>query len=52
VRPRGARLRERLREGLRQARAAAGMDAVCTVVEVAPWSRIPEARAMLVPRDD
>ena len=52
VRPRGARLRERLREGLRQARTAAGMEAVCTVVEVAPWSRIPETRAILVPRDD
>src|SRR5215216_1182658 len=52
VRPRGSRLRGRLREGLRQVRAAMGMDAVCTVVEVAPWSRIPEARAILVPRDD
>lgn len=52
VRPRGSRLRELLKEGLRQARAAAGIDAVCTVVEVAPWSRIPEARAILVPRDD
>jgi hypothetical protein len=52
VRPRGSRLRERLREGLRQVRAAAGADAVCNVVEVAPWSRIPEARALLVPRDD
>jgi protein ImuB len=52
VRPRGSRLRERLREGLRQVRAAAGVDAVCTVVEVAPWSRIPESRAILVPRDD
>jgi protein ImuB len=50
--PRGSRLRERLREGLRQVRAAAGIDAVCTVVEVAPWSRIPESRAILVPRDD
>jgi nucleotidyltransferase/DNA polymerase involved in DNA repair len=48
----GARVRERLREGLRQARASAGRHAVCTVVEVAPWSRIPESRAMLVPRDD
>ena len=28
------------------------MEAVCTVVEVAPWSRIPETRAILVPRDD
>jgi nucleotidyltransferase/DNA polymerase involved in DNA repair len=52
VRPRGSRLRELLKEGLRQARAAAGIEAVCTVVEVAPWSRIPEARALLVPRDD
>lgn len=52
VRPRGSRLRERLREGLRQARIGAGLDAVCTVVEVAPWSRIPESRAILVPRDD
>ena len=52
VRPRGSRLRERLREGLRQVRGAAGLDAVCTVVEVAPWSRIPESRAILVPRDD
>jgi nucleotidyltransferase/DNA polymerase involved in DNA repair len=53
VRPRGSRLRERLRVGLRQARAAVGSaDAVCTVVEVAPWSRIPETRAILVPRDD
>lgn len=52
VRPRGSRLRERLHVGLRQARAAVGLDAVCTVVEVAPWSRIPETRAILVPRDD
>jgi hypothetical protein len=52
VRPRGSRLRDLLGEGLRQARAAAGIEAVCTVVEVAPWSRIPEARALLVPRDD
>jgi protein ImuB len=52
VPPRGSRLRALLAEGLRQVRAATGMDAVCTVVEVAPWSRIPEARAILVPRDD
>ncbi len=49
---RSDRLRERLREGLGQVRAAAGHDAVCTVVEVSPWSRIPESRAILVPRDD
>ncbi|HEV3407191.1 MAG TPA: hypothetical protein VG079_00765, partial [Gaiellaceae bacterium] len=52
VRPRGHRLRERLRDGLRQARAAVGIDAVSAIVEVAPWSRIPESRAILVPRDD
>ena len=52
VRPRGKRLRSRLKDGLRQARVAAGIDAVCTVVEVAPWSRIPETRAILVPQDD
>jgi hypothetical protein len=52
VAPRGSRLRDRLREGLRQVRAAAGLDAVCTIVEVAPWSRVPESRAILVPRDD
>ncbi len=49
---RSGHLRVLLKEGLRQARAAAGIEAVCTVVEVAPWSRIPETRAMLVPRDD
>jgi protein ImuB len=52
VPPRGSRLRERLKEGLSQVRASAGIDAICTVVEVAPWSRIPESRAILVPRDD
>jgi len=48
----GAEDRIRLREGLRQVRASTGSGSVCTVVEVAPWSRIPEARALLVPRDD
>ena len=42
----------RLREGLRQVRAAVGAGGISTVVEVAPWSRIPEARALLVPRDE
>jgi hypothetical protein len=51
VRPEGEQLRVRLREGLRQTRSSAGAGAVCTVVEVAPWSRIPEQRALLVPRD-
>jgi protein ImuB len=49
--PEGEELRSRLREGLRQVRASAGAGAVATVVEVAPWSRIPEQRALLVPRD-
>ena len=48
----GVVLQGRLREGLRQVRAAVGAGGVSTVVEVAPWSRIPEARALLVPRDD
>ena len=39
-------------EGLRQVRASTGSGSVCTVVEVAPWSRIPETRALFVPRDD
>ncbi len=51
VRPEGAKRRSRLKEGLRQAHASAGAGAVCTVVEIAPWSRIPERRALLVPRD-
>ncbi|HEY5295646.1 MAG TPA: hypothetical protein VIJ70_09270 [Gaiellaceae bacterium] len=48
----GEVLQHRLREGLRQVRAAVGAGGISTVVEVAPWSRIPEARAFLVPRDD
>jgi len=48
----GAARDGRLREGLRQVKAAVGAGGVSTVVEVAPWSRIPEARALLVPRDD
>src|SRR4249919_704665 len=52
VRPEGDELRAHLREGLRQVRAGTGSGSVCTVVEVAPWSRLPEQRALLVPRDD
>ena len=48
----GAEDRARLSEGLRQVRASTGSGSVCTVVEVAPWSRIPETRALFVPRDD
>jgi protein ImuB len=52
VRPEGEELREHLSEGLRQVRVGTGSGSVCTVVEVAPWSRLPEQRALLVPRDD
>jgi protein ImuB len=45
-------LQGRLKQGLRQVKAAVGAGGVSMVVEVAPWSRIPEARALLVPRDD
>jgi protein ImuB len=51
IRPEGDERNARLREGLRQVRASAGAGAVAGVVEVAPWSRIPEQRAILVPRD-
>jgi len=51
VRPEGAELRSKLKEGLRQVRASAAAGGVYTIVEVAPWSRIPEQRALLVPRD-
>jgi protein ImuB len=48
----GAEVNRRLRQGLRQVRASTGPGSVGQVVEVAPWSRIPEARALVVPRDD
>lgn len=41
--------RTRLAEAVRQARAAAGRDALLRVVEVDPRSRIPERRALLTP---
>jgi protein ImuB len=52
VRAEGEVVQGRLKEGLRQVKAAVGVGGVSMVVEVAPWSRIPEARALLVPRDD
>ena len=52
VQAQGAVLQSHLSEGLRQVRASAGSGSVCTVVEVSPWSRIPESRALLVPRDE
>ena len=48
----GAEDQSRLHEGLRQVRASTGPGSVCNVVEGAPWSRIPETRALFVPRDD
>ena len=51
VAPEGEETDALLREGLRQVRASAGGGAVGAVVEVAPWSRIPETRALVVPRD-
>ena len=41
--------RERLREAIAQARAAAGSDAALRVLEVDPSSRFPERRALLTP---
>jgi protein ImuB len=52
LRAEGAELKGRLKEGLRQVRASAGAGGVYSIVEVAPWSRIPEQRALLVPRDE
>jgi protein ImuB len=52
VKPAGDELHSRLSDGLRQVRASTGSGSVVAVVEVAPWSRIPEARALFVPRDE
>lgn len=52
VKPVGDEVNARLSDGLRQVRASTGSGSVVAVVEVAPWSRIPEARALLVPRDE
>jgi nucleotidyltransferase/DNA polymerase involved in DNA repair len=52
VEPAGEEANSRLREGLKQVRASTGTGSVCAVVEVAPWSRIPEARTLVVPRDE
>ena len=48
----GDGLQMQLQEGLKQVCASTGSGSVCSVVDVAPWSRIPEARALLLPRDD
>jgi protein ImuB len=52
VRPEGNELQERLGDGLRQVHASTGGGSVYSVVEIAPWSRLPERRALLVPRDE
>jgi protein ImuB len=44
-----AQRRARLREAIRQARAAAGPDAALRVLAVDPDSRVPERRAVLAP---
>jgi protein ImuB len=41
--------RGRVAEAVRQARAAAGRDAILQVIEVDPRSRVPERRAILTP---
>jgi protein ImuB len=46
------RRREQLGEAVRQARAAAGSDAVLRVLEVDPGSRVPERWATLAPYND
>jgi protein ImuB len=46
--PAAARM-ARLREAIRQARAAAGSEAALRVLEVDPDSRFPERRAVLTP---
>lgn len=46
-----ARRDERLREAVRQARAAAGPDAALRVLELDPDSRLPERRFVLTPID-
>ncbi len=43
------RRRERIAEAVRQARSAAGRDAVLRVLEVEPSSRVPERRAIFTP---
>src|SRR5215203_4208794 len=52
VKPVGDEVQARLSDGLRQVRASTGSGSVVAVVEVAPWSRIPESRALFVPRDE
>ncbi len=50
-RPPAELLRERAAEAARQVRAGLGEGHLWRVVEVAPWSRVPEGRELLVPFD-
>jgi len=50
-RPPGELLRERAAEAARQVHAGLGEGHLWRVVEVAPWSRVPEGRDLLVPFD-
>jgi nucleotidyltransferase/DNA polymerase involved in DNA repair len=50
-RPPAELLRERAAEAARQVRAGLGEGHLWRVVEVAPWSRVPEGRDLLVPFD-
>jgi protein ImuB len=50
-RPPSELLRERAAEAARQVRAGLGEGHLWRVVEVAPWSRVPEGRDLLVPFD-
>lgn len=43
--------RARAREAVRQVRAAQGEEAVLRIVEIEPWSRLPERRWALTPLD-
>jgi protein ImuB len=49
LRPQEEVRRERAAEAARQVRAGMGEGHLLRVVEVAPWSRIPEGRSLLVP---
>ena len=51
IRPASELLRERSAEAARQVRAGLGEGHLWRVVEVAPWSRVPEGRDLLVPFD-
>jgi len=51
IRPAAELLRERSTEAARQVRAGLGEGHLWRVVEVAPWSRVPEGRDLLVPFD-